>query len=49
MAAAILQLLRQMFRKGELTCCGFHLDLETGCMDPVTVDGMKFSLPTGRP
>ena len=37
MATAILQLLWQMFRKGELTYRGFYINLETGRMNPVPI------------
>ena len=37
MATAILQLLWQMFRKGELAYRGFYINLETGRMNPVPV------------
>ena len=37
MATAILQLLWQMFRHGELTYRGFYINLETGRMNPVPI------------
>ena len=37
MATAILQLLWQMFRRGELTYRGFYINLETGRMNPVPI------------
>ena len=37
MATAILQLLWQMFRKGELAYRGFYINLETGRMNPVPI------------
>ena len=37
MATAILQLLWQMFRKGELAYKGFYINLETGRMNPVPI------------
>ena len=37
MATAILQLVWQMFRRGELTYRGFYINLETGRMNPVPI------------
>ena len=37
MATAILQLIWQMFRHGELTYRGFYINLETGRMNPVPI------------
>ena len=37
MATGILQLLWQMFRKGELAYRGFYINLETGRMNPVPI------------
>ena len=37
MATAILQLVWQMFRHGELTYRGFYINLETGRMNPVPI------------
>ena len=37
MATGILQLLWQMFRRGELTCRGYYINLESGRMNPLPV------------
>ena len=39
MATAILQLLWQMFRQGEIAHRGFYINLETGRMNPVPISG----------